>query len=440
MALIETEKAILAMALDRDDLVPILFDNLTSDYFHGYNVDVFRAIADLRESGMDTKWATVRDHAGAKVPVSFWTSLMEATRGLHSSGYEPFMRERVQALKAERGQRLLMAEINQAAGKPALDEDDVEHLGATVEAMRYIGRTRETPSLADAVSAYQEHIRQEASEITTGLHSLDYRIDGFNPGELVTVMARAGVGKTFVALNIMNHLAGKVPYKMAMFSLEMPKAAIIERMLEVYFMRSRQDVKRDALEGTLDKAGFSARFEKLSIYDKIYSVAEIRKIVEKEGYRVVVIDFLHLIRSEIVGDPYRQISAVIAGLKQMAKDTGCVAFLLHQLSRKAGSGWIQVEAVHARDSGQVEELSDFLIGVWAPGLNPEAPIDAQNTLRVGLLKNKRGERWGFTCHFDPRCGKITEMESEGDYGHGRYETARRNRGLYGDRGGEGTGD
>ena len=416
MALLESEKVILAVVMDRAELAPVLFDNLDASYFHGFALDIFNTIRDLRDDGMDFRWATVRDHLKAKVSADFWQSLLDSTRGVHASGYESYLREKVQTLKTERGKRNLMATVGQVAGKPELDEDDVAELDATVQQMRFVGRVKETASLGDAIAAYQEHIRQAASGITTGFPSIDRRIDGFNPGELVTVMARAGVGKTFLALNILNHLAGKVPYKMALFSLEMPKSAIIERMLEVYFKMSRQDVKARAIDGTLDVAEFEARFAKLAIYDKIYTVSEIRKIVEKESFQIVVVDFLHLIKPEVIGNPYQQISQVIAHLKQMAKDTRSVAFLLHQLSRQAGSGWIPVEAAHARDSGQIEELSDFLIGVHAPGLDPAAPIDARNTLRLALIKNKRGERWAVTCNMDPRCGCIAELDGE-DYGH-----------------------
>jgi len=768
----ETEKSILAIIMDRGELGHLVFDNLDRSYFHGPSADVFTAIQELYEDGMDFKWSTVKDHLGSKFNALFWQGLMDSTRGIHFSGAEAFLKEKVRALKTEYGKRKIIAEINQVAGKGTLEESDVDHLDATIHQMRLIGRPKETAGLADAMMAYQEHIRQEESEITTGFPALDRRIDGFTEGELVTIMARAGVGKchakgtrvimadgsfknveaivpgdmvmgiesksrrvlrcgggygplykidpsygdgfvvngehilslrrtgehlrsgrdakgrerwkmpgswrkyvggkivnisvaeylnksdrfkqshklyrvpidfapaavpiepyfvgawlgdgcsyhqqitnqdpelvaylrgyaerlgysltatkqinrtagwkivnperrgirgghntvldklrglgllhnkhipvsylrnsrevrlqllaglldtdgdrhvnsyvfsntnerlvddvlylcrslgltayknrrisktnfsercisyrifiggktweiplkisrkrvgvnsrvrqyygnigfkitdagqgdyygfeldgdglylldsfivnhnTFFALNIINHLASKIPFKMALFSLEMPKAAIIERMLEVYFGLSRYELKARALDGTLEADEFETRFAKLSIYDKIYSVSELRKIVERESYRVVFIDFLHLVRPEVIGNPYQQISQVIAHLKQMAKDLSCVAFLFHQLSRQAGSGWTPVEAAHARDSGQIEELSDFLIGVSAPGLNPDAPAELGNTLRIRLLKNKRGERWTFDAYFEKSCGRITEEEKE----------------------------
>jgi replicative DNA helicase len=425
-----TERAILAILMDRNELSQTVFDNLDRTYFNGASADVFTAIQELREDGMDFKWSTVKDKLGPKFSASFWPALMEATRGIHVSGYESFLKEKICTLKMEYGKRKLIAEINQVAGKSTLEENDVEALDQTVHSMRLIGRPKETACLADALGAYQEHIRQEASEITTGFPSFDRRIDGFNLGELVMIMARAGVGKTFFALNVINHLAGKTPFKIGLFSLEMPKAAIVERMLEVYFGLSRHEVKAKALDGSLYLPDFEARFSKLSIYDKIYSVSEIRKIVEREGYRIVVVDFLHLVRPEVIGSPYQQISQIVADLKRMAKDTDCVAFLLHQLSRQAGSGWTAVEAAHARDSGQIEELSDFLFGIWAPGLNPAAPADDEHVLRVRLIKNKRGERWTADCEFEKHSGKIGEIEKEHDDGLFRRKTQRGERGLY----------
>lgn len=418
------EKAVLAIVMDRPELAETLFDNLTDEYFHGATLAVFQAMTELRSDGMDYRWATVRDRLGDKFGPAFWDDMLASTRGVHFSGAEAFLKEKVHLIKTEHNKKKLLAEISTVAGKAALDDDDVDMMGQTVQSMRLIGKPKESPGFADAMNEYNERIRQEASDITTGLRGIDRRVDGFNAGELVTILARAGTGKTFMALNILNHLAGKVPFKLAMFSLEMPKSAIVERAMEVYFGFSRGEIKARALDGTLYLKDFLARFAKVDIYDRIYSATEIRKIIEREGYRAVFIDFLHLVKPEIIGSPYQQISRVIADLKQTAKDTGSVAFLLHQLSRQAGSGEVQVEAAHARDSGQIEELSDFLIGIWNPGLAKDAPPDTDDQLMVRLLKNKRGERWTVVCQFDKRNGRITEIEEDMDYGRGNKGGSR----------------
>lgn len=413
--LVESCRAVLAIALDRNDLAPVVFDNLTREHFTGAMALVFDTMQEHAADGMDCSWTTIRDAVGGRVNPALWQALMDSTRGIHPSGAEAYLREKVQAIKADAAQKKLLSSVEAVVRKPKLEDEDIDELEKTTQAMRLVDRPKESASLREAMNAYREHIRQAASDITLGWPSFDRHIDGFNRGELVTVMARAAVGKTWIALNIIDQLAGRVPYKMALFSLEMPKSAIVERLLEVNFGLGRREVKEKMLAGELDGDPFERRFAQLAIYDKIYSVAEIRKIVEREGYRVVFIDFLHLVRPEVEGTPYQQVSQIMAHLKQMAKDTGCVAFLLHQLSRKAGSGWTRVEVDHARDSGQVEELSDFIFGAWAPGLNPDAPAEMGNVLTVGLLKNKRGQRACKDMTFDKVCGRIYEPE-EGEYG------------------------
>lgn len=415
-----TEKSILAIILDRPELADMVFSNLTADFFHGNQRVVFLAIEGMRERGEHADWTSVRDALEASLPAAAWREMMDTTRGLYPSGMESFLKEKISILKTERGKRRIIADIESIARKPKIDESDIGELGKTIQSLSLAGEDREATGIGDAINSYHEHIRADRSEITLGFPSLDRRIDGFNPGELITIMARAAVGKTFLLLNILNHLCSKLPYKIALFSLEMPKAAIVERLLEIYFGYSRLDVKAKSIANELvvympdstplTMEDFEARFGRLSIYDKIYSVSEIRRIVEREGYRIVCVDFLHLIRSEVIGSPYQQISQIIASMKQMAKDTDCVTFLLHQLSRAAGDGWTRVEMSMARDSGQIEELSDFIIGAWSPGLNPDAPDEMRNILRLSLAKNKRGERWAIDCRFDKESGRVDEAD------------------------------
>ena len=411
--MIETERAVLAVLMDRNDLAPVAFDNLDESHFTGNNASIFRAIGELSRDGMDFRWSTVKD-AVSGVPERTWALLMDATRGLHRTGYEGFLREKIHALKTECGRRQVAGAISRVASKPMIDIADIEEMGEAISKMRLVDGNHEDPAIAVALDAYDENIRRADSCITTGFPAVDRRVDGFQPGELFTIMMRAAVGKTFVALNMAHHLAGRTPYKMAFFSLEMPKAAIIERLMQIYFGMFRWQVKEEALAGTLDVAEFSRYFSCLSIYDRIYSVSEIKRIVERNDYRVVFVDFLHLIKPEVVGTPYQQVTAIVSGMKKAAKETRAVFVLLHQLSRQAGSGWTAVELAHARDSGAIEELSDFVLGGWAPGKAPNAPDEFHDLLRLALLKNKRGETWVFDAGFS-KTGRILESETRFDH-------------------------
>ena len=63
----ETEKVILAIMMDRNDVAPIVFENLDVSYFHDASMAIFGAIRDLRDDGMDLKWSTVRDYLGGRL-------------------------------------------------------------------------------------------------------------------------------------------------------------------------------------------------------------------------------------------------------------------------------------------------------------------------------------------------------------------------------------
>ena len=63
----------------------------------------------------------------------------------------------------------------------------------------------------------------------------------------------------------------------------------------------------------------------------------------------------------------------------------------------------------ARDSGAIEENSDFIVGLWNPGSKENADDDLKGKIRIRLLKNKRGQVDGITCVFNPETGKLYEV-------------------------------
>ena len=426
-----TGKAILAAVMDRDEYAHILFSNLTESDFEVPWDKIFRAMKSLYESKMDLDWATVRDAVEIDTPAiwadklgtpAIWQEMRDMLVGLHYSGYEAFIRERVEKIRREGGRRKTLGGIVGILRRPNLEDEDIGEIEREVQKLRMVGAEREPCEIGGAFDDYYEAVKQEPSAIKLGIPSFDHRIGGFNLGEVVLIMARAAVGKTFLALNVMRHIATATPHKIAFFSLEMSRAAIAERILQLHFDLGRGAVWEMVRKGEMNDAEAREVLSRVSVYSKIYSVAEIKGIVEREKYKVVFIDFLHLIRSDVQGNAYQQVSAIMQGIKQAAKDTNAVFFPLHQLSRQAGSGGTPVAIDHARDSGLVEEMSDFIVGAWAPeldtSLKAEARAEWRNCLSLGLLKNKRGERWLVKAHFDKVSGRIHEID-EREVGSGR---------------------
>jgi len=237
----------------------------------------------------------------------------------------------------------------------------------------------------------------------------------------LSILARTTIGKTWIALGILEQalkLKGEelyTPSQIGFFSFEMPTEAIVQRQAQLYFGLWREDLS-DQLDRGLDTEGFIKRHKEVKMYNRAYTVSDIKDISVRDGLEIIFIDYLQLIQDE---DPklksYEKTTNKIRDLKLFAIDKKKIIILTVQLSRSGGGGgWIPVTIDSARESGQIEELSDFIIGAWNPALNPglsdQDRVMMRETLKIELLKNKRGPGNNkVEANFSGKSGRITEM-------------------------------
>jgi replicative DNA helicase len=262
--------------------------------------------------------------------------------------------------------------------------------------------------LSVAIGKYNEFRDRGTTGIITGVSKIDRKIDCLFFGELVVIMARTYVGKTFFALNVLDSIAGGTDHRIGFYSLEMPSHLIYERMAQLYFNQSRYAIKEHF--ESLHHSGFMNRFRNVLIFDHFYTIQELRSSIIRNNLKVVFVDFLGLLKSPISGSAYERTTEIVRSLKQMAKDLGICLIVLVQLSRLAGQGEVKVTMDMARESGAIEELSDIIIGLWRKGRAATAAEGADRYMTVSLLKNKRGEGCTVTCDADPNTGRIRAVE------------------------------
>jgi len=267
--------------------------------------------------------------------------------------------------------------------------------------------------------AFEEYLNwksKKRTNVNTGYALFDNRMDDFLYGELIGIMGRTFTGKTFFALNILKHLLNNTALKIGFFSLEMSKATIVERMMQLEYKMSRYEIGGKVRDGSLNLNLFLDRYKSLNVYSHIYSVNEIAGIIERDGLNIVFIDFLQQLKKPRGQKLYESTTNQMSELKEVAKNQEVVIFLMIQLSRKAEGGWLPVTIDMARDSGSIEEDCDFLMGIWNLGLNPNIKEDKktkyQGQITIKLLKNKRGTTIGDEFWFDKETGEIKEVEKK----------------------------
>jgi len=266
-------------------------------------------------------------------------------------------------------------------------------------------------------AAYKEFLEwknKEKTNITLGLPSFDRLIGSFSYGEIVSIFGRTYTAKTFLMLNIMEHLVGNLTddERIGFFSLEMAKPAIFERIAQIFFGKSRWDIQDELKEANINFQELLRRYERVNLYGKVYSVSEIEQLTKRDKLKIVFIDFLQLLKEEKAGSQYEKTTRKIRELKEFAKNQSVVIFLAVQISRKGEGGWEAVSISMARESGQIEELSDFIIGVWNPSLKEGASSKWKGKICMKLLKNKRGGPFPLVARFDENTGRIIELEHE----------------------------
>ena len=280
--------------------------------------------------------------------------------------------------------------------------------------------TYSVESLERAFDAYAQSIDQ--SRVRLGLPPFDEATGGLAPGQVFTLLARTGVGKSAVAQNILQHVLDANPECGAVFfSLEMPREQAYQRQLQIFAGvtshqvvyafrnltdRARQDLFRERYGGRLlinDDAtldlGRMARF---------LSAAQTSRLVAP--VRLVIVDYLGMMDRGGRGSATERVSLLAREIKTFAKQIRAAVVLVCQTSRTAGDGSLEVTLTDARDSGAIEDSADFLVGAWRPDIRPDyegGPDDG--AIRFAVLKAREGAkvRWGQT--FDGPTLRIGEV-------------------------------
>ncbi len=203
---------------------------------------------------------------------------------------------------------------------------------------------------------------------------LDRRfLSGLQKGDLVLLAARPGVGKTSMAINIAQNASARHQKVVAVFSLEMPKEQLVQRILCTEArvnhdlvrkgMASKQDLRR------LLKAIQSLSKAEMYINDTMsISAAEIRsqcrKLKMDKGLNLIVIDYIQLMQAapgKRVENRQLEVAEISRSLKAMAKELDVPVLALSQLSRQAEQKNEKPNLSHLRESGALEQDADVVL-------------------------------------------------------------------------------
>ena len=243
--------------------------------------------------------------------------------------------------------------------------------------------------------------KQHITGVPTGFADLDYKTAGLHGSDLILLAARPAMGKTAFALNIATNAAVRAKVPVAIFSLEMSKEQLVNRVLCGEAMVDSNKVRTGKLDEQ-DWAKLASALGPLS-ESEIYiddtpgiSVMEIRakcrKLKLEKNIGLVVIDYLKLIQgsNKRGGSREQEISEISRSLKILAKEINVPVIALSQLSRAPEQRPDHRPMLSdLRESGAIEQDADIVMFLYRDDYYNE-DSDKKNIAEVILAKHRAG--------------------------------------------------
>ena len=243
--------------------------------------------------------------------------------------------------------------------------------------------------------------KSDVTGVTTGFKDLNKKINGLQRTDLILVAARPAMGKTAFALNLVQNAAIKGNASVAVFSLEMSKEQLAQRMIA-----SQSNVELKKMKtGTLNDADWPRIISAMAVMSdaKIFiddtpgiKINELRskcrKLKMEQGLDLVMIDYLQLMESDSKNESRQQeISKISRSLKILAKELDCPVVALSQLSRAP-----EQRADHRpvlsdlRESGAIEQDADIVMFLYRDEYY-HSDSEKKDLAEVIIAKNRHGE-------------------------------------------------
>ncbi len=332
------------------------------------------------------------------------------------------------------------ADLVTDAGKVILDLGRLDNTSAV----------HDMSTVADeTLTAIHQRMNEPESGVRTGMADIDDKLMSLRPGGLYILAARPGVGKTSLALRIVQGVVStpETAQRVLFFSLEVDRRDLVKKLIAAYGKLPFKDLDM----GTLPEDMFGRLEETINIVKQwpmeMMDVADLtvlqlravvkRRQIESGGQlKLIVIDYLQLLQgSSREQEEYAKISEISRVLKNLSRECHVPVLALSQMSRDSekGSAPREPRLSDLRGSGSIEQDADAVMFIHRVDTEDREGEDAYRTIKIKLAKNRFGPTGDTLMHFYP--AKLSfeqaapEADDDDDGGTGRIKDAKTSRGA-----------
>ena len=405
----EAEQSVLgALMLDQNAIAGVRDILDSNDYYEERHRHIYSAAVDLHDRGEPIDIVTLRNELERRgtlaraggvdyvAELSLVTPAATSVRHYAEIVIEHAVRRRL----IEAGGEIAQYGFDDSLTATEATDRAEQRVFAIATQRNVAEATHIAPILKDTWSQLESLLGKRAfvTGVPTNFGELDKVTQGLQPGELVILAARPSVGKTSLALNIARNASVLARHPVIVFSLEMSKDSLVQRLL----------CSEAAVDAFLLKTGQAdaSVFQRIArAMDKLTQAelwiddtpgltinalrARARRMKAQHDIRLIVVDYLQLMHGGRTESRVQEVSDISAGLKSIAKELHVPVLALSQLSRESERRTDRrPQLSDLRDSGSIEQDADIVLFLYREGMH-NAEVDKSQTKLI-VAKNRNG--------------------------------------------------
>ncbi len=433
----EAEKSVLgAILIDKEAFYGVSDILKPGDFYAKSHQEIYQSMMDLFQRGEPIDAVTVSESlkrrsileaVGGRGYIALLSTVVPTTANV--TQYAKIVAEKAML------RRLIDAagEIVQQSFNEGLETDKVvDFAESKIFDVARTKQTTEYTDLRDVLRVNLETITDARARggalpgIETHFKDLDRALNGLHKSDLLIIAARPSMGKTALALNIAQNVALKGDGRVVIFSVEMAKEALGNRLIA---MEARVDSKKletgnlndDEMENVLEAVNRMS--EKDIIIDATPGISAMemrnkcRRINAARKVDLIVVDYLQIMSAAQTRDSRQnEVAEISRDLKQLAREMECPVIVLSQLSRASEKrqGGHRPMLSDLRDSGAIEQDADVVMFLHREDYYRGADEPKDNICEVIIAKQRNGETGTERLRWIPQYTKFANFIKDGD--------------------------
>ena len=430
---IEAEQSVIgSMMMDREAIIAASETLTEQDFYHSQYAVLFESITELFNQNQPVDFITLQNKLKEKDLPPEVSSLEYINDLVAAVPTSANVRYYAQIVKEKAMLRRLIKVTESIQNDCYAGNKDLESIFADTE--KNVFQLLQSQDSGEFVPIKQivihaldriekaSRIQGNVTGIATGFIDLDYRMSGLQPSDLILVAARPSMGKTAFVLNIAQYTAFHSDLATAVFSLEMSKEQLVNRLFSLESRVDAQVLRNGNLsdaewEKLIEGAGTIGRSRLIIDDTPGISITELRSKCRKykleHDIRLIIIDYLQLMSGNGRTDSRQQeISEISRALKALARELHVPVIALSQLSRA-----VEQRPDHRpmlsdlRESGAIEQDADVVMFLYRDDYYNK-DTDKKNIAEVIIAKQRNGPIGTVNLVWLPQYTKFANMQKD----------------------------